>query len=137
MNDRSIPRPTPNPHPPALLDNQIIENRFHDVWEAIDDLREKKQNKVGPMIWLPILLWLFTSSAGIIWGSASMVTKMENLTTAVGNLGTDRYYGRDATKDFALRDQAISTNSGAIDDLKDAILRIEAGITEINRKLAQ
>ena len=105
---------------------------FQEVWHAIDNLRERKQNKVGPVIWLPILLWLFTSSAGIIWGSAALVTKMDGLTTAVKELNETRV----DSKDLALRDKDIKANQTSIAELKTAIGRIEAGVSAISKRLS-
>ena len=123
--DQTTTRQTPP------LDNQILENRFRDLWEAVDDLREKKQSKIGVMVWMPLLIWLFSSSAGILWGSATLVTKFQNLTQAVQTLSSTQV----DTKDLALRDKDIEANEAAIAELKASAARIEQTLSEIRDRL--
>lgn len=127
----SGPRPAPTPNPPVQRD----QHEFDVIWDAINELRNKKQNRVSPVIWVPLLIWIFSSSVGVIWGAATLNANIQALSANVHQMTKDRYYSKDATKDFALRDQTIAANKEDIKELKEAIGRIDSGIAALNAKI--
>lgn len=114
-----------------------INARFKEVWDAIDFIREKKQNRVSSVIWAPLIVWLLTTTIGGVWWAATLSANMKALTTIVSSATDDRYRSADAVKDFALRDKDIQNNNESIKDMKASILRIENGVRDIRQRVIQ
>jgi len=104
-----------------LVDRQTLEQCRIGVREEIDDIlktvhqvRDTKQDKVLPRVWVPVILWAAgVTFSGLVWAINlnAQVNYLQKLNEAAT---VDRYYGKDAERDFALRDQRILENQAAI-----------------------
>lgn len=112
-----------------------INARFHEVWEAIDHMREAKQDRLSAVIWAPLIIWLLTTTVGGVWWAATLNANLRALTATVEQGIDDRYRARDALKDFALQDKDIKRNQEGIKEMKGSINRIELGIRDLNQKI--
>lgn len=85
-----------------------IKKELDEVRGIVYDLKATKQDRVKAVVWVPLVVWIFTQSLGGVWFAASMSSKIDNLATIVESGTTDRYYRTQAQADFALRDQRIN-----------------------------
>lgn len=83
-------------------------SEIHELKENIDEIRRKvatKQDVIRPAVWIPLAIWLLSSTIGGVYAFATSIEQLKALTQVVEVGLSDQYHASDARRDFLLRDQ--------------------------------
>lgn len=106
------------------LDN-VLQKEIRDLQLGIVELQKSKQDKLPLASVIALFLWVVGSTISGVWWASSINENVVNLTKGLEQAAEDRYYGRDATSDFALRDQMLDWIAEELRDLEARTRRLE------------
>lgn len=115
-------------------------NELHHVKREVHSLALTKQDRVKPAVVISVLLFLFAQSGAAMWWASRMETTvvvgLATLSEKVGELGEDRFYGRDGEQMERYLISEINALKSEVNDLKHQIRETRTDINENNSKIA-
>lgn len=92
---------------PEVAFNEL-ERELKDIQQTVHKLDTEKQNKVKSSVITGLSVYLLAWTFGFVWWAATITTQMDTVQVNLRQAADDRFRGRDAVREFTLRDQKTS-----------------------------